>query len=237
MTIIKIRLLKIFFLLCNVRYLFIYLRHNVCISIEHLGILQKLNFQNVVDVGANNGQFSLAVQYLFPQKKIIAFEPLKSCYRKYQCIFKENPRIVIRNYALGSKSEKKLMYITKNNDSSSFLEPEQLKKIYSEHSCKSENHTIKLGDSVMEKNFIKDSLLKIDVQGFELDVLKGLTLNIKSFKYIYVELSHVELYKEQALYDQVSNYLNQNGFIFKEVTNESYYNDQLIQADYLFTRK
>ena len=234
---IKIRLLKILFLICNVRYLSIYLRHKACISVEHLKILKKLNFENIVDVGANNGQFSLAVEHLYPQKKIIAFEPLKSCYRKYQSIFKGNPRIIIRNYALGSNSEEKLMYVTKNNDASSFLQPKLLKSIYSEHTYRSENHTIKLGDSVLDKNFIKDSLLKIDVQGFELDVLKGLTLNIKLFKYIYVELSHVELYKDQALYDQVSNYLNQNGFTFKEVTNESYYNDKLVQADYLFTRK
>ena len=74
------------------------------------------------------------------------------------------------------------MYITKNNDASSFLQPKLLRKVYSDDAYKSEIHTIKLGDLVLEK--LWDSLLKIDVQGFELDVLKGLALKIKCFKYI-----------------------------------------------------
>ena len=84
---------------------------------------------------------------------------------------------------------------------------------------------------------MKDSLLKIDVQGFELDVLKGLALKIKCFKYIYVELSHVELYREQALYNEVSNFLVDSGFICQEVVNKSYFNSKLVQADYLYKRK
>ena len=45
----------------------------------------------------------------------------------------------------------------------------------------------------------KTTLLKIDVQGFEIEVLKGCNALINKISYIYVECSFLELYQGQAL--------------------------------------
>ena len=52
--------------------------HKTFASIEHYKLLKNFNFETIIDVGANKGQFSLLVRYLFPKAKIFAFEPLGS---------------------------------------------------------------------------------------------------------------------------------------------------------------
>lgn len=236
MHLTKLRIKKALFLLLNFKYLKIYLIHKVCLSTEHINVLKNLKFSHVIDVGANNGQFSLAISYLYPSKKILAFEPIKSCYLKYKNIFSNFSNVTIRNYALGKKNELRQIYITDHNDASSFFEPKLLSKIFFENTKQNELCRIKTGKNVIQKKYLINSLLKIDVQGFELDVLKGFADNLKHVKFIYVELSHVELYKNQPLFNEVLDYLNLKGFILSNVYNKYSSSDELIQADYLFTK-
>ena len=109
-----IRLKKILFLLLNRKYLNIYLKFNTCPSVEHKHVISSLFFNNLIDVGANNGQFSHLTNYLFPQKKIIAFEPLKQCCDKYNLIFSANKNIKCINVGLGSKKSTLKINITQN---------------------------------------------------------------------------------------------------------------------------
>jgi hypothetical protein len=50
-------------------------------------------------------------------------------------------------------------------------------------------------------------LLKIDVQGFELEVLQGATDLLPHIDAVYVEASYVELYEGQALHEDIERYL------------------------------
>jgi hypothetical protein len=77
-------------------------------------------------------------------------------------------------------------------------------------------------------------LLKIDVQGFELAVLKGAVETLRNCAYVYVECSETELYVGQALYQDVSDFLTNRGFSPRSRYNETIVNGKLIQADYLF---
>ena len=60
------------------------------------------------------------------------------------------------------------------------------------------------------KNLKKPIFLKIDVQGYELEVLKGASLN--EIKYIYLEASYIQLYKKQPLIDDIIRYLSSKNF-------------------------
>jgi hypothetical protein len=81
------------------------------------------------------------------------------------------------------------------------------------------------------------ALLKIDVQGGELDVLRGCETLLDRFRHIYVELSFAELYAGQPLCHEVIQYLEEWEFHLTGVNNVVY--DRMgmpIQADFLFTR-
>ena len=80
-------------------------------------------------------------------------------------------------------------------------------------------------------------LLKIDVQGVELSVLKGATETLKRCTHVYVECSQVELYVGQALYPDVATFLEQQGYRLQGRCNETIRDGKLIQADYLFVLK
>lgn len=78
-------------------------------------------------------------------------------------------------------------------------------------------------------------LLKIDVQGFELQVLMGCESVLNKFAYIYVECSFIELYDGQALCHEVILFLQERGVYLKGVYNIYYDKFGIaIQADLLF---
>ena len=77
--------------------------------------------------------------------------------------------------------------------------------------------------------------MKIDVQGYEMEVLKGSSNYLKYFNYIYVECSYIELYQNQALAFEIIKFLDSLSFNLAGVYN-NYYNKkgQVIQSDFLF---
>jgi hypothetical protein len=70
------RLTKLFKILSS-RFLLSALLKGTAAGVEHGNILQNLECNCVVDIGANRGQFALISRKIFPLAKIHAFEPLE----------------------------------------------------------------------------------------------------------------------------------------------------------------
>jgi len=82
------------------------------------------------------------------------------------------------------------------------------------------------------------ALLKLDVQGYELQALQGCLSLLASFKYIYCECSFIELYEGQVLADQVVQFLSNHKFRFIGAYNMCYdKNGIAVQADFLFEKR
>uniref|UniRef100_A0A6C0E015 Methyltransferase FkbM domain-containing protein n=1 Tax=viral metagenome TaxID=1070528 RepID=A0A6C0E015_9ZZZZ len=75
-----------------------------------------------------------------------------------------------------------------------------------------EKETRTLDSIVIEKQFPYPDLIKIDVQGAELDILKGATNVLKHVKYLIVELQNVEYNEGAPLCDTTISYLKSVGF-------------------------
>ena len=74
-----------------------------------------------------------------------------------------------------------------------------------------------------------------DMQGFELEALRGCESLLANFEWIYCECSFVELYSGQKLVADVIDWLSNRGFRLMGMYNPSYdRNGQSIQADFLF---
>jgi hypothetical protein len=69
-----------------------------------------------------------------------------------------------------------------------------------------------LNKLLADRELVHPALLKIDVQGFELPVLRGAEQTLRSFDQILVEASFAELYEGQALFPDVSHHLEEHGF-------------------------
>ena len=81
-------------------------------------------------------------------------------------------------------------------------------------------------------------LIKIDVQGFELEVLKGSRKLLKKTKYVLLEVSQNEMYKKQPKESKIIDFLQKNNFkISKSNKWSGIKNTNFKQRDILFIKK
>lgn len=215
--------------------------HGVAATIEHVPSFIDLHFASVVDVGANRGQFTLLMAGLYPDARIVAFEPLMDPFRKLLEVTAKLPKVRAINSAIGSTRTTAPMNVSKRDDSSSLLPISAMQeKIFPNTGRARIDHVrvAPLGDFIDEMDLERPSLLKIDVQGFELEVLKGSDDCLDRFDAVYVEASFVQLYNGQPFASDIIDYLHQRGFRLRGIYNLSQMSDgRAVQADFLFDRR
>lgn len=210
----------------------------VAAAVEHEALLSNIYCKTIIDIGANRGQFSLVARHCFKDAQIFAFEPLPQPFKVLQNIFVHDHMITLYQMAIGSASIPQQMHISQKDDSSSLLPITELQnKVFPGTKEKAIiNVDVKPLDSILKKNGVRHpALLKIDVQGYELEVLKGCKNILSLLAYVYVECSYQELYQGQPLANEIISFLNQQGFDLKGVYNTDY--DALgraIQSDMFF---
>lgn len=212
----------------------------VAASIEHNAVLKPLDVDGVVDVGANRGQFSLLARMMYPRLSIVAFEPIPDEAATFLKIHKSADNVHLIQAALGEQIGKAALHVSGTADSSSLLPiGKRQTDLFPETA---EQGTIEVDVSTLDTHLDlwtdeSNLLLKIDVQGFELPVLRGGPATLKRCKYVYVECSEVPLYDGQTLRPVVEDLLSMQGFALQSRHNEQYDGQELVQADYLFVRR
>jgi FkbM family methyltransferase len=196
------------------------------------------------DVGANFGQYAMHARDNGYKGKIVSFEPLPDAHEKLLKNSKNDPLWTIHNRcALGAEIGEMEINISQNSQSSSILSMNNIHSIAAPESIyigKAKTDVITL-DSIFDsyrKNKEK-TFLKIDVQGFESEVLKGLTLNLKNVFGVEIEMSVVPLYDNQELYNYFFSFFDQNGFVLWSLVPIFRKDDtgELLQFDAVFVRK
>ncbi len=201
--------------------------------------LRNMGINSVIDVGANNGNFVRLINTVLPEASIYTFEPLMNTYEELIKMTAHIKKVKYFNHALGDTDGETIIYHNEFSPSSSML---KVKDAHTEAFPYAKNVTrekivIKKLDSIIDElALIPKILLKIDVQGFELTVLRGALRALPIFDIIILETSFVELYEGQPLFDDIYKYLTKHGFQFignlEQLSNPS--NGQILQADSIF---
>lgn len=212
------------------------LRHKVGATIEHGPALSRFKFDTVVDVGANRGQFATFARATFPQCRVISFEPLDQPATIFEAVFKGDPHVRLIRGAVAAQQADLEMHVTEHEDSSSFLDVSEIqqKAFGSVVVKKTVVHCAPLSEFIGAEDLGKTALLKIDTQGYELEVLRGSVSLLPAFKAIYCELSYVELYRGQPKASEVICFLRDHGFNLTGVYNQAQPDGVALQADMLF---
>ncbi|MBI3223903.1 MAG: FkbM family methyltransferase [Mycolicibacterium cosmeticum] len=217
------------------------MRHGVAATVDHEDALREFNFRTVVDVGANRGQFTLFALHAFPAARLISFEPLAAPAARFRRLFADEGRVTLHHVALAPESGQTLMHVSGHDDSSSLLPisatQERLFRgtgeVGTEEVRTGPLHEFLAGDAIIEP-----ALLKLDVQGYELEALRACGELLNSFTYVCAEGSYVELYQGQVLAVELIGWLQDRGFDmvrrYNDATDE---NGQTIQVDMLFRRR
>lgn len=217
------------------------LRKGVSAAIEHEPLLRSLACKYVVDIGANKGQFALVARACFQAAKIVSFEPLQRPSSIFREVFAGDANVQLHEIAIGPQAASTLIHVSHREDSSSLLPIADAQDALFPGTAEARTESIQvrpLRTFVSRSDIVAPALLKLDVQGYELQALMGCEELLPDFSFVYVECSFLELYSGQALAHEVIHWLAERHITLAGVYNMTYTNEGIaVQADLLFRKE
>ena len=167
-----------------------------------------MNIKGIIHVGAHYGE-EISEYIDNGIQDIILFEPLVENFdilsKKVKTL---NANIEGYQVALGSKKGDATMYVSDNEkQSSSVLKP----KVHLTHHPhvkfpSTEEVEVHLLDDYNSKDY---NFINMDVQGYELEVLKGGTKTLEHVDYVYCEVNRDEVYENNAYVEELDEFLSE----------------------------
>ena len=165
-----------------------------------------------VDVGAANAVDRKFKEFLRDERlSYVGFEPDARSALEFPG--------QVHPVALGAKREVRTLNLCRKPEVSSFLKP-NMRLLRNFHRPErfdvvstSEVEVVPLNDYLDKSG---SYILKLDVQGFELEVLKGATQLLANTVAVELEVEFLELYEGQPLFGDISSFLGAHGFVFED---------------------
>ncbi len=210
---------------------------------RRLKLIKYFEINKIFDIGANVGNYAMVMRRLGFLGNIVSFEPLSETFKKLQKNAVKDNNWEAINIALGNKDGESEINIAGNNDSSSILEMMPLHSKSAPESSYIGKERIKVNklDTVFDMYCEKGDnvFVKIDTQGYELNVLQGAEKSLSHIKGIQIEMSLVQLYDGGILYKEMIELIEKKGFSLFSIENG--FSDpgsgELLQMDGIFFKK
>jgi FkbM family methyltransferase len=171
----------------------------------------RLNPQMICDVGASDGEWTRQCIGIFPDSQYLCVEPLGQYQGSLGALADRYRNVRVFCGCLGARSGQTQIHsagfsssLLPDNAGNSFgwLEPVEVERL----------------DVLVERGLCTvPDLLKIDVQGYEIEVLRGLGSLMRSVTAIIVELSFYRFYKDMPVFHEVVAFLAGHGFVVADV--------------------
>lgn len=216
--------------------------------IEHLaGIqacLQRAEVKVVFDVGANKGQTILYLHPFFRNAHFYCFEPDPKTFHSLEQTVEGFDRVTALNLALGSADERRVLYANAASEGNSLLPvssaiPQASAPGWLQRRGEEEVAVYSLDTFCREHKIESIDLLKLDTQGYEVQILKGAAelLREKAIKLIFTEVLFSEYYEKQAYFEDVYHILKCEGYKLVDLYQKFWGSDKALTAcDALFIR-
>ncbi|MCX6189543.1 MAG: FkbM family methyltransferase [Bacteroidetes bacterium] len=166
--------------------------------------------QTIFDVGANIGYVSFQFRKRFSAANIFSFEPNPTVFSKLSQSFFNDKKVHPINKGVGATNGILNFYKNNNSGTSSFLKPstfhlKNLAKAFEEIDIE----VVNLTDYCMQNSIENVDVLKLDIEGFEIEALKGFHTFLvqKKVDIIYLEVNLSELYENQPVINDVITFL------------------------------
>jgi FkbM family methyltransferase len=205
-------------------------------------LLAHLGIGVVLDVGANVGQYAERTRAAGYDGRIVSFEPLSDAHAALARAAAADPRWEVRRLALGEQDGEAEINVAGNSYSSSLLAMEERHVASAPESRYVGSERVRtarldgLWDEVVRPG--ERAWLKLDVQGFELQVLRGAGERLAELAAVQTELSLVPLYAGAAPWRTIVDLLEGAGFELAglEPGFEDPASGRMLQADGVFVR-
>lgn len=205
-------------------------------SLELLELLKSNPPHVIYDIGANVGTWTLLARAIFSQAEIHAFEPLAIHKEAFARNTKQLDNVRLHGIALGNSTACTEMHVTSFSDASSVLTlAASGKEEWNIREIGREEVSMERLDDYVNSAFLPyPSLLKLDVQGYELNVLRGAERCLETASAVLAEVSFREFYFGQCLFHELTAFLAERGFQLFALGHGTPIGRPLIQTDALF---
>lgn len=208
-------------------------------SLELLELIRNGPPTVIYDIGAHVGTWTLLAKAVFPKAEIHAFEPLERHVRGFVENTKGIECVHLHPVALGELKSNMTMKVASFSDASSLLEiGPQFAQDYHIRKISEEEVPVELLDEYVSRMRLPEpDLIKLDVQGYELQVLRGGFECLKKARGVISEVSFTEYYQKQCMFEDVVAFLAASGFRLHSLSVCTCLGKALDQTDALFLRQ
>ncbi len=165
----------------------------------------------IFDVGAYRGDFARDALRVWPSARVACFEPLEKAAEQIEALRTSHPGIDLHRGVLGSEFRQEVEFNMAETASSVLREHHAIHPV-----SKVTQWTI---DSAVHDWYAGKApdLLKLDVQGFELHVLKGGTGSLPRIGAILAEVNLLDIHQGAPLLDEIVGWLAAHGFVAYDI--------------------
>ncbi len=192
----------------------------------------------IIDGGANEGKEAAKFIKRYPQADLHAFEPIPQLVERMRERFGEHKNVHLHRKALGAAEGVLSLNITSKNTASSLLRPSGWVTAYWKEQM-DVVRTIETPVVRLDEMFADEvDILKLDLQGYELEALKGASGLLERIKIILPEVEFVELYDGAVLFGDLDGFLREHGFRLYNLYDLFTQRDgQLVYADAVYVNR
>jgi len=204
-------------------------------------VKQGLRPRTVLDVGANVGQFAVAAARLFPGVHVHSFEPLPDCVAQLRKHAARLGNITVHPVALGEREGEVTMRVNAQSRASSVLPLAPAHREAFPAAQEQREITVRVAtlDQMLADVVLPPPLLlKVDVQGYEAQTLRGATRILQQVDYAVLETSFKPLYHGELLFLDIVRLLETQGLRFSRPVGwlTAPQTGEVLQMDALFVR-
>jgi len=178
-------------------------------------LIDRHHISLVLDVGANTGQYATELRDWGYRGEIISFEPLSAAFAQLELNASADPHWHCRRIALGPSPGRADLKVAQNSVSSSLLSMADRHVDAQPDSAVvavEQVEVVALDSLGLLEAYKGETLLKLDVQGYEEEVLRGAGESLANVRLVECELTVAPLYEGQALLGHMMNVLGRGGF-------------------------
>jgi FkbM family methyltransferase len=207
-------------------------------SLELLELVRDIDVRVIYDVGANVGTWTLLAKSVLPHAHVHAFEPLPKHCDAFSAVESQFDDVLLHRVALDAEEKHAKLLVTDFSDASSILSlTDSGQSAFGVHEVEQfPLRTITLDHYRETHKLSWPDLIKLDVQGYELEVLKGARECLKAAKAVLSEVSFIEYYEGQCLFHDVASFLADAGLFVRAFGFGTPIGRPIAQTDVLFMR-
>jgi FkbM family methyltransferase len=137
--------------------------------VQNLGLTKFI----LLDIGANKGDYSKELLRYFPNTRIYAFEPGSYTFNQLKANLSNDSNIIFENLALGKLGRKSTLFYDQEGSGLASLSNRSVSHLGISFDLSEEVTVITLHEWAAQKNLLGTIVMKLDVEGLEMDVLDG----------------------------------------------------------------